>query len=390
MNNMKKTTKIIYFLMILFLLKPTGIDSILPNLNTVMNIFRFIAMILILLIYIQKIIKLKKVKINTHIFIIIIIELLSFISCLYNNQSPYSTIVFWQGILSLMLLAEIEEKNMLELVKILIYVLATYIIINFIYILFNYDYIKISRDFILGRKNMLILYIFPFISLILLKPNQNNKNKFIDISLIIISLITILISESSTSIVACIMLCIYYIVKNNIIVNKVLSKIKAKQIFVILMAFFIFIIIFSVQQYFSFFIVDILGKDITFTGRTYVWEKVLNLIQEKPIIGYGWNSSLDEVQGILSWEEYTTVQHAHNFILNIAYKSGIIASVFYCYFLWKISIKIDNYDEMQEKMSMKVIYVGFLVLMTFEAYPTNCIALFFICYIMLNYKLINN
>ena len=51
--------KIVKFFIILFLLKPTGLDAIFPNLNFVMNIFRGISMVLVLGIYL-KMVKEKK------------------------------------------------------------------------------------------------------------------------------------------------------------------------------------------------------------------------------------------------------------------------------------------------------------------------------------------
>lgn len=383
-----KTIKIFNFLIILFLLKPTGLDGLFPNLNFIMNIFRFLSMLLILIIYLKKI-KDNKIKVSNCICIVALIEIFSIFCCLYNNQPCHNVIVYWQSIISLMMLAEVQSKNMIELIHSVTTVLGIYLIINLIYILCIYKTINNNTIFILGKKNMLILYVFPFIFLesFLNIIKENGKKGFGRLILIIISLFTIFVSSSATSTFACMILFVYYIFQNNKIINKILMHISAKQILFIMAAFFVLIVIYNVQKYFSFIIVDTLGKDLTFTGRTYIWNKAIDLILKNPF-GYGWEAEVPDVITILDWVQYSNVGHAHNFILNLAYKSGIIVSIFYCILLGQMSKKIDSCNNIKLQGLMKITYVVFLILTTFEAYPTNCICLFFICYVMMNYKLI--
>ncbi|MCI8999432.1 MAG: O-antigen ligase family protein [Clostridia bacterium] len=379
--------KIVKFFIILFLLKPTGLDAIFPNLNFVMNIFRGISMVLVLGIYL-KMVKEKKIEISKVIIIIMLIEGFSILCCLFNKQSCYNVVVYWQGILSLMMLAETEAKNMFQFVKLVTMVLSVYLVINLLYILCNYTTITSNRIFILGKKNMLILYVFPLVFFgLFLNIIKNSKKILWEIVLMLIALFTVSVSSSSTSMFVCAILLIYYVFQNNKMVNKILSHISAKQILLIMIFFFILVIVFNVQKYFSFMIEDVLKKDLTFTGRTYIWEKAIDLILKKPI-GYGWEAEIPNVKGILTWIEYSNVGHAHNFILNLAYKSGVIVAFFYCILLWKMATHIDECDNVKLQGFMKIAYVVFLLLTTFEAYPTNCICLLFICYTIINNNLI--
>lgn len=71
------------------------------------------------------------------------------------------------------------------------------------------------------------------------------------------------------------------------------------------------------------------GKDLTFTGRTFIWEATLNALLERPILGYG-------LGGILGQEPVTprsaevwravgfVVPHAHNGALDLALQLGVI------------------------------------------------------------------
>lgn len=47
------------------------------------------------------------------------------------------------------------------------------------------------------------------------------------------------------------------------------------------------IVIFQVQKYFAWFLVDILHKDLSFTGRVDIWNMAMEAIAERPLFGYG-------------------------------------------------------------------------------------------------------
>ena len=379
MNNYQKN--VLLFILVFFLLKPTGLEFYYPTLNIIMNFFKLITMILVLILYIR-----KRKKINANIVILLSIEALSIVSCIINHQSPYNAIVFWQGILSLILFYEIFEDESQEFVKTIIRVLALYIIANFIHALINYHNIEITKTFLLGKKNMIILYVFPYLSLITLNRESNKKRVIMEFFISIIAILSIIISNSSTSVVICLIMFIYYLFYRLRLLNFIMSKIKAKHIYFIILSFFIVIIVFGVQKYFSYFLIDVLDRDLTFTGRTYIWEKAIYLITKKPIFGYGWDSIITNVKSIMKWLPYTDASHAHNLILSLAHKSGIIVSFLYCLFTFRIADSIDELENSNYKNSAKIVYLLILVMLTFEAYTVNVIALFFIYYYISNNK----
>lgn len=375
--------KVFLFLMILFLLKPVGIESISSIINIVMNIFKLISMVFITILYLIAISK-NKIKINIYISIIFFIEIITIICCIINSTSFYNALVFWHSILCFIFLFELNKKEYKDFIKIFMYAIGLYIIINFIHILFNYSSIKnnLNANYILGKKNMLVLYIFPYLYILLFYNILNSKKlNLVSISMIAICIISIYFSESSTSIVACCILVLYYLFSNFRIFKKIINLIKAKTILIIMLLFFLLIVVFQIQNNFSYFIVNVLGKDLTFTGRTFIWNRAIELIIENPI-GYGWNETIKDVPSILSYIEYSEIGHAHNFILNLAFKSGVFAAFLYLIYLILISNKIDNMNNCKIKNIMKIGFAIYLILFTFESYPTNCICIIFITYLI--------
>jgi exopolysaccharide production protein ExoQ len=90
------------------------------------------------------------------------------------------------------------------------------------------------------------------------------------------------------------------------------------------------------------FILDILGKDATLTGRTDLWYFVNICISQKPLLGWGFsafwsqtNAAADEISMNLGW----SVPQAHNGLLELLLEVGVIGtSLFAIVFLRNVWI----------------------------------------------------
>ena len=80
------------------------------------------------------------------------------------------------------------------------------------------------------------------------------------------------------------------------------------------------------------FIIELTGKDLTFTGRVGLWNMVLTSITEKPLIGYGygafWIGGRGE-SGRINQVLELTYDTAHNGYLDLVLDLGIIGLVLY-------------------------------------------------------------
>lgn len=64
------------------------------------------------------------------------------------------------------------------------------------------------------------------------------------------------------------------------------------------------------------FIVNILHRDVTFTGRTYIWGNAVAMVKESPLIGHGFRT-------FVLMHDDVIVGHAHNYPLDKAVVGGI-------------------------------------------------------------------
>lgn len=98
------------------------------------------------------------------------------------------------------------------------------------------------------------------------------------------------------------------------------------------------IVVFRIQNLFSFIIVDMLGKDITFTGRTIDWDIALELIPPKFLFGYGYMDQ--NVEKLIIGDSYT-----HNALLEQVFRGGLVYFLMFSlaiYFISKYTTNTQN------------------------------------------------
>jgi exopolysaccharide production protein ExoQ len=77
---------------------------------------------------------------------------------------------------------------------------------------------------------------------------------------------------------------------------------------------------------------ELLGKDPTLTGRTDLWERVIDRIYQSPMLGWGffafWSSPFAaKISTTLGW----TVPHSHNGLLELLLEIGIVGTAFFIF-----------------------------------------------------------
>lgn len=75
---------------------------------------------------------------------------------------------------------------------------------------------------------------------------------------------------------------------------------------------------------------EVLGSDATLTGRTVLWELVLRLISERPLLGWGYSAMwlpTDAITIAVSKAVGWTVPQAHNALLEVTLELGLVGLV---------------------------------------------------------------
>ncbi len=108
---------------------------------------------------------------------------------------------------------------------------------------------------------------------------------------------------------------------------------------------------------------DVLGKDITFTNRTHMWDSALALIAKSPIIGHGYAT--------VDWFRSNMTNFAvgpHNHILSILLFGGIILLGLY---IAICTLAYKSISKCNDSMSVIILLanVTMLIMMLMEMYP---------------------
>jgi O-antigen ligase len=89
-------------------------------------------------------------------------------------------------------------------------------------------------------------------------------------------------------------------------------------------------------------LVNLYGKDLTFTNRTDIWSASVTAIDDSPWIGYGWNGvwiepNVEPTAG-LNREIGFEAGHAHNAVLEMLLEGGVVGLTLYLVFFGSVGL----------------------------------------------------
>ena len=177
------------------------------------------------------------------------------------------------------------------------------------------------------HKNQFGAFMAPGGVIFLLNAFRGGKYSWISWGMLILSCATMVWSQSTTALgtfIVMLMLCFIYRIfrwRYEVMVSAILA--------VTIISFAGIILLFGLG---SDSLLDLVGKDVTLSGRTFIWQYVWDKIELRPWLGYGlaafWNG-YDGPSGYVQLAMTIAVIYAHNGFLDIWLSLGAIGlSVF--------------------------------------------------------------
>lgn len=303
----------------------------LPIVELLFDLGRYVSIIVCILLGLKYIKSFAKERgLLLLFFAKLVIVLLTITMNVVNNDCLYSFIlVLLQGIFITYMLKKDKERAL----SVLNLVFEIIVYINFILLilhpegLYNFDSERIFT--FVGHANNTVYFTLPLLVISLVRyVSGSNKYRFITDSIVCISS-TVLV-KSSTGIVVYLIFFVMLLIENSKL--KIIKR-KYFTIFIIILLLSCGIVFFNIQKYFAVFIQVLLHRELDFTGRTFYWNRHINMILDSPFWGHG------NVPGNLRWGGLT----AHNFILETLYEGGIILLGIFMMFFYQVSQKLDKY-----------------------------------------------
>ena len=311
--------------------------------------------ILILLLYI------KKKKYSPIIIIIVIYQLLLLFTTFLNNGQVFEQIKGLITIVSVCMLFDMEIKNnSMKFLKTISYI---YCIVSLLCLITMFKYYPLGmfidtrfdrNYYLLGQDNASFFDILPSIAYLGIYEIMKN-NKF-TLKVLLYSLIISIgfIYVNSTTAFVCLILILLFELTAKYKIWNLITSYKSILIFTVIAFIILMFVGVSNISLLVYFVQEKLGKSLTLTGRTTIWQNALYYISKSPIIGYGFEQTEILV-------EKFNINHVHNIVLQILYNSGIVGGYLFFLINYKVANKMNKYkDTLIFKFLIFVIFIFFI------------------------------
>lgn len=345
------------------------------KLEIVNNITRIIAALIIAYIYVIRS-SVEEIKVSKCIFCILLIQIWTIFSTIINQGAIWYSLVNTASVISILLFMELYKGNEKILINVLMILgeLLCYGNLISIYLFPNglYESELYWQNWILGNRNLFTAYLIVF-CLVAYIYRGNGGGKFREWGIYIGSFMNVFLVKSTTSIIGFALMILL------ILISRVWKKTFKVPIFVwINFTAFVAIVVFRIQNIFSVFIENILRKTLSFTGRTDLWDTVIQFVKESPFIGYGIQDTVVTTTRLgFNW-----ASHAHNMFLQQLYTGGIPQFLLYIYLIYLSYKALNYYSDKFQIQGCAIILFVFLIMCLMEVYSSSFI--FLLYYLLFN------
>ena len=351
----------LFCLLILFSFIEPQYFTQLPSVDQVYSIFKLLSIgIILFMIILSPIIN----KFSVSIFLFLLLDIFATIfSDGQVNQMVINALTIITLVSIMFYSNKYDSLNFLWSARLIFDLL---IIINFVSMILYpeglYNFESINAHYFLGHRNVMMRTLYPGVFFDLMyRIKKNNKLSFFNIIIILIVGASIFMAWAATAIVSYILFLLLFI----IFYRRQSRLCSIKGSIILSLIIFITLVLFRIQDIFSFLIEDVLKKDMTFTGRTYLWDAIMKHFGDSPLIGNGLEN-LETISAKLF--SFTVYDSAHNFYLDTIYQNGIIGFAIILFVFISFAFIVDSNVSGKMKALMVSIMFGYAIMVNFEPF----------------------
>lgn len=330
---LKINYKLILYILLLFpYITPRTFEDYPPMVSKIWNILILInTLIIILYLIIHKKIEFPK-NILTIIIFCITYLLITIIKNIVLLKSCFS--IVYLLILSLFLNEEIKHDKD-NVLKALVIIYMFWTILNNILIVLFPNGIFVTNSYhsghLLGDDNAIIYMALPAIIVLIIYSyiKHNRISLFAWLNIVFCEFIFLKLWSTSAFLAFGVFALLLFFCTKKI-------KFSPRKILLMSLSFGIMIFFFNKIPIIKDFVTNYLHKDITFTGRTYIWDAAFQMINKHPLLGYGGYFVMGQFKTIYG------IYPVHTTHLQILIDGGVILFIEY------ISIYIMSFHSLMK------------------------------------------
>ena len=374
MNTKIRKSVILYILFFIPFFKPVGL-SVYAGINSIYLVWKLVSLCVGIFIILNEsngtFITYKKDAWFRGLFLFFIIY---FLNCFSVSRDLITMISNILVILELIIILSVtksksKRKNMADALNFIFSILLFLQIVSVFYIKAGhvaFEYIENDYTYLLGTDNYSAFAAIPMLGAILFFEYKRKslfskaKKVFLCLGLCASYVYTGAVTAAIMSVITVLA---YIITKYNKFLLKFFT-IKKVAAFCVLVLFLI--MVFDIQNH-MLWLLKLVGKSAkatTLNSRTIIWEKAFNIIKQNIIFGIG-ELSAEQVEGYALYG----MGHAHNLILDLLLKSGIVGTISYLFFYLGFLSKYFRKALKSSGFILVITLIGYFVLSMMDDYP---------------------
>lgn len=374
MNTKIRKSVLLYILFFIPFFKPVGL-SVYGGINSIYIAWKLVSLCVGIFIILNEsngtFITYKKDTWFRGLFLFFIVY---FVNCFSASRDLVTIVSNILVILELIIILSItksksKRKNMADALNFIFSILLFLQIVSVFYIKAGhviFEYIENDYTYLLGTDNYSAFATIPMLGAILFFEYKSKslfskvKKAFFCFGLCASYVYTGSVTAAIMSIVTVLA---YIITKYNKFLLK-LFTIKKVAVFCVLVLFLI--MAFDIQNH-MLWLLRLVGKSAkatTLNSRTIIWEKAFNIIKQNIIFGIG-ELSAEQVEGYALYG----MEHAHNLILDLLLKTGLVGTISYLYFYLGFLSKYFRKALKSSGFILVITLTGYFVLSMMDDYP---------------------
>lgn len=182
-----------------------------------------------------------------------------------------------------------------------------------------------SAYYLYGHKNDVLFNLFPGLvfAMIYAIRERTRGSWWMATLFSVVVFANVFILNSAASSLACVLLYVVFMFAR----KGKLKRISGTALIVTVVIVFVLVLSGSIQVVFS-GVFDALNRDLTFSSRTYIWERAIDAIASNPIFGYGVEETF------LTKIRFGGFSTPHNFALAELFYGGVIGVLLAVHAVW--------------------------------------------------------
>lgn len=310
-------------------------------------------------------------KLSKLLFSVVLYTSFVVVSTIVHDGDVYSACINAVVTISMCILFECGSRNSpVNFMNgaVLLFEILTYI--NLLLIIIRpeglYNFNEINTYHLMGHRNVIMRALFPGVCISVVRSHYLYQCIKPRCWLLMAALLaTVILVWSATAIVGyfAYIVCILFLYR-----RKTPSWFKYDFFLLASVAVFFLVVIFEAQDTFAFFIEGVLHRELTFTGRTIIWDKALYYIKENLFLGYGL-----EQDSIIRLKIGSN--SAHNIFLDLLYESGFVGLGCFSLVIWRVKQKLCAQQDNKFTVIFTATFLCYFIMWNFEPFRDTNIRL---------------